>query len=278
MKSILLALIIIIVVASLAAAGTYASFVDTEVSEGNYVQATTLDLYLTNPTGVGEQEGQGVKQTWYWELSSTGQRMEPGDSITSWVNLHSFGTGEADYVNIECVNVNTEPSPDMMNTENPAENAILTAGIGWDDDFDSEIDEDAIDDIDNDGDGLIDEDPPSGTIPSTANRGVYDKDRVMIITFMTYHTKTIIGGEYDWLDYGYFTAADDKNGDGRISLYEFSLKGLHGLTPVPNTAGPIMFYMSVSFATDTIRHGSQVPVSDEYQGDQTDMTVIFTLR
>jgi predicted ribosomally synthesized peptide with SipW-like signal peptide len=278
MKSIVLAVMVIAGVASLAAVGTYAGFVDTETSEGNTFQASTLDLFLENPQGTGEQVGHGVKQTWHWENSVNHRLMEPGDFVDSSVRIRSFSDAPASYVDIKCVNVNSELSPDVA-TENAAENTILTGGVGWDDDFDGLIDEDAVDDIDNDGDGLIDEDPPSGTIPVTPNRGVYDKDRVMIITYMKYQTTNIINLGINYINPAFFTPADDLNGDGRISLYEFSVKGLHNLTPVPLTVpGGIEFNMNIWFATDTMRHGSRVAVGDEYQGDQTDMTVIFTLR
>jgi predicted ribosomally synthesized peptide with SipW-like signal peptide len=278
MKSALLAIMVIVGTASLAAAGTYAGFVDTETSKGNTFQAATVELYLQNPQGIGEQDGHGVKRTWHWENSSNNRLMEPGDFVDSSVRIRSFSDAPASYVDIECVNSDSELSADMT-TENPAENTILGAGIGWDDDFDGLIDEDAIDDIDNDGDRLIDEDPPSGTVPLTPNRGIYDKDRVMIITYMKYHTTNIINLGINYINPAFFTPADDLNGDGRISLHEFSVKGLHGLTPVPLTVpGGIEFNMNIWFATNTVRHGGWVVVGDEYQGDQTDMAVIFTLR
>ena len=280
MKQALMAIIIIVTVGSLGVMGTYAGFVDTEVSEGNSVQAGSLELYLENPTGIGESWGHSVKRTWHWEnLKPTPRLMEPGDVLSSLVKLHSFSTLEAECVDITCVTVNSEPGDDE-GIENIDENYILlTTGLTWDDDFDGLIDEDDVDGVDNDGDGLVDEDPGPGTnIPITANRGVYDKDRVMIITSMVYHMTTIIASEDDWLPYGYFTAADDKNGDDRISLHEFSLKGLHGLTPAPNSLGEMVFSMTIKFALETIRHGSMVDVDNEYQGDQTNMTLIFTLR
>jgi hypothetical protein len=166
-----------------------------------------------------------------------------------------------------------------MDAENIAENEILiTYGNDRDDDADGLIDEDDVDEIDNDGDGLIDEDPEPTIVPvpTTPNRGVYDKDRVMIITSMTYHTTTIISGSY--INPVFFVLADDDiDGDGRISLYEFQEKGLHGLTPVPNDEGEITFFMTVEFAEMMNRGDVWVPVGNEYQGDATNTTLIFTL-
>ena len=275
MRQVLLALIIIIVVASLAAVGTYAGFIDTETSEGNFVEAGTLDLFLENPTGVGASLGHGVLRTWHYENPPLGELMEPGDVLSSYVKLKAFSTGEGSYVDILCVNVNSEPVSDM-DAEELAENEILiTHGGGVDDDADGLIDEDDVDGIDNDGDGLIDEDPnpATGPVPTTPNRGVYDKDRVMIITYMSYDTTVIILSEYDF-DPAFFT---DTSGDGRISLYEFQEKGLHGLTPVPNSEGEITFSMTVEFAETMKRGGAWVPVGNEYQGDATNMTLIFAL-
>ncbi|MBA7680684.1 hypothetical protein ES703_89005 [subsurface metagenome] len=204
--------------------------------------------------------------------------MEPGDVLSSSVKLNAFGTAEGSYVDIHCVNVNSEPVSDM-DAENIAENEILiTYGNDRDDDADGLIDEDDVDEIDNDGDGLIDEDPEPTIVPvpTTPNRGVYDKDRVMIITSMTYHTTTIISGSY--INPTYFVLPDDDiDGDGRISLYEFQVKGLHGLTPVPNDKGEITFFMTVEFAEMMNRGDVWVPVGNEYQGDATNTTLIFTL-
>ena len=278
MRQVLLALITIIVVASLAAVGTYAGFIDTETSEGNFVEAGTLDLFLENPTGVGDSLGHGVLRTWHYENLTSGNLMEPGNVLSSYVKLKAFSTGEGDHVDIHCVNVNSEPVSDI-DAENVAENEILiTHGGGIDDDADGLIDEDDIDGTDNDGDGLIDEDPNSATgpVPTTPNRGVYDKDRVMIITSMTYHTTTIIAGSY--INPVFFVLPDDDlDGDGRISLYEFQVKGLHGLTPVPDSEGEITFFMTIEFAEMMKRGDAWVSVGNEYQGDATNMTLIFAL-
>ena len=266
-KQALLALTTIIVVASLATVATYASFVDTETSTGNTFQGESNELILENPAGIGDTWDHSVLRTWHYEnMYPSPERMEPGDILTSHVKLKAFGDSEGDHVDIKCVIDSSEPGSDT-DAENFAENDILiTNGGGVDNDGDGSTDEDNIDGIDNDGDGLIDEDPDpaTGPVPTTANRGVYDKHIAMIITSMTYHTVPIIWSEYSY-NGAFFT---DTSGDGRISLDEFEAQGLQGLTPVPNSAGEISFFMTVKFADGTW---------NEYQGDETMMTLIFAL-
>jgi len=276
-KQVFLAIGIIVVVISLATVGTYARFVDTETSEENIWEAGTMELFLENPTEIGETWGHSILRTWHYENLSPAELMEPGDVLTSHVKLRAFGTVEGDHINIFCKNENSEPDTDV-DIENNAENAILiTNGGGIDDDWDGLIDKDDIDGIDNDGDGLIDEDPnpATGPVPTTPNRGIYDKDRVMIITSMTYHMTTIISGGD--INPAFFVPADDIDGDGRISLYEFEAKGIRGLTPVPNSVGEIKFSMTIEFAEMMKRGGEWVEVGNEYQGDQTMMSLIFEL-
>lgn len=239
MKRVLLASMVIVGVISLAAVGTYAGFVDTETSKDNTFQADPNDLFLKNPTGVGEQWGHSVLRTWHYEykippsdpsLPPWYGRMEPGDTVSSHVKLNAFGTDEADHVDIHCVNVNSEPEMDTP-PENEAEDTIL----GYD-------------------------------VTTDPGYGIFDKDTVMIITSMTYHTTTIISGSY--INPAYFPPAADTDNDGRISLAEFQAYPLLNLTPVPNSEGEITFFMTVEFAADA---------GNEYQGDQTMMTLIFTL-
>ena len=87
----------------------------------------------------------------------------------------------------------------------------------------------------------------------------------MIIISMTYHGTPIISGEYNSYG-GWFT---DTSGDGRISLDEFEAQGLHNLTPVPDSGGIVPFSMMIKFADDD--------PYNEYQGDATNMTLIFML-
>lgn len=238
MKQLLLSLTVIVVVASLAAVGTYARFIDTETSENNIFQADPLDLILENPWGVGEPWGHSVLRTWHYEnMYPDPGFMEPGDMLTSQVYLKSFGTSQADHVDIYCVNVNSEPDWDTP-AENEAEDTIL----GYD-------------------------------VPPSPGHGIYDKDAVMIIVNMTYHTIPIIWGEENSYNGAFFT---DDNGDGRISLAEFEAQSLHGLPPVPD-GGEMAFCMTVKFATTMLRNGLEVEVGNEYQGDQTMMTLIFIL-
>ncbi len=228
MKQLLLSLTIILVTGSLAAVGTYAGFMDTETSSGNTFQADSVELVLANPMGIGESEGHSVLRTWHYENKFPPGLMEPGDVLSSHVYLKAFSTGIDDHVDIRCINVNSEPDYDT-DAENAAEDAIL----GYD-------------------------------VPTTPGEGVFDKDTVMIITGMSYHTIPIIWGEYNSFNTAFFT---DTSGDGRISLDEFEAQGLQGLTPVPNS-GVITFLMTVKFADG---------IWNEYQGDRTNMTLIFTL-
>ncbi|UCG88344.1 MAG: hypothetical protein JSW71_07320, partial [Gemmatimonadota bacterium] len=226
MKGLLLPAIILVFAVSLATIGTYAGFVDTETSRDNVVQAGTVELFLENMAGVGDTWEHSVLRTWHWENLPDPRFMEPGDVLSSDVYLHSFGSSEGDHVDVYCVNVNSEPDDDW-----PVENEKEDALLGYD-------------------------------VPLDAGFGVYDKDKAMIITHMKYHTTLIVSGEYSF-NPAWIT---DTSGDGRISLDELEAQGLHGLTPVPNSAGIVPFAMTVKFADDDDYN--------EYQGDATDMTLI----
>jgi len=237
MKPILSAMIVILAVASLAGVGTYASFSDIETSRDNYFETAELNLRLENPDSADEQD-ESVLGTWHYENKVPPDsnpndppwygRMQPGDSINSNVNLKADGTFVGNHIDIYCSNVNEELDLDTE-IENERENELF--------------------------------DHPDPAIPRDRNQGIYDKDTVMIITYMKYHQTTIIRSEYD---FNYFT---DTSGDLRISLDEFEKQPLLGLTPVP-TDGTITFTMDVKFAEDA---------GDEYQGDRTNMTLLFAL-
>ncbi len=105
-------------------------------------------------------------------------------------------------------------------------------------------------------------------VDPSPNNGIYDKDTAMIIIGMTYHLTPIIWGEYNSYNNVYI---NDLNGDHRISLDELEAQGLHNLKPVPDS-GIIAFSMTVKFANDS------TPTNyNEYQGDETMMTLIFAL-
>jgi hypothetical protein len=230
-------LTVIVVIASLAAVGTYAGFIDTETSHNNLWKLDPFDLIVENPQDIGETWGHSVLRTWHYENTFGSEAMEPGDVLTSYVNLKSFGDSPGHHINIYCVNVNEEPDWDT-DAENEAEAAIL-------------------------GESVTD----------MPGYGIYDKDKVMIITSMTYHVTPLIWGEYNSYNHKIFK---DTDGDGRISLDEFEAQNLRDLTPVPNS-GAITFSMTVKFATTTLRNGEIVAVGNEYQGDRTMMTLIFAL-
>jgi len=237
MKPVLSAMIVILAVASLAAVGTYAGFSDIETSRDNYLETAELNLRLENPDSIGEQWDESVLGTWHYENKFPASnpdappwygRMQPGDSINSNVNLEAEGTFDGNHIDIYCSNVNEELDLDTE-IENERENELL--------------------------------DYPDPAIPRDPNQGIYDKDTVMIITYMKYHQTVIIRSEYD---FDYFT---DTSGDDRISLDEFEKQPLLGLTPVPDT-GTITFTMDVRFADGDW---------NEYQGDRTNMTLFFAL-
>ena len=240
MKPVLLAIILIITVASLATVGTYASFSDIETSRDNYFETAELNLWLENPDSTGEQWDESVLRTWHYEEKLPPDptpdappwygRMQPGDSINSYIYLEADGTFVGNHIDIHCSNVNEELDLDT-DIENQRENELLGNPI-----------------------------PP---ILRDPNQGIYDKDTVMIITYMKYHTTVIISSEYVF-DPAFF---NDTSGDGRISLDEFEKQPLLDLTPVP-TDGTITFTMDVKFAEDA---------GDEYQGDRTNMTLFFAL-
>ena len=234
MKPVLSAMIVILAVASLAAVGTYAGFSDIETSRDNYFETAELNLRLKNPDSTGEQWDESVPRTWHYEnkypssaptLAPWYGRMQPGNSINSYVYLEADGTFVGNHIDIYCSNVNEELDLDT-DIENERENELLGN--------------------------------PSPPIPRDPNQGIYDKDTVMIITYMKYHQTVIISSEYVF-DLAFFI---DTSGDGRISLYEFQEKGLHGLTPVPNDEGKITFSMTVEFAETMKRGGAWVPVGN----------------
>ena len=126
MRQILLSLITIIAVASMGAAGTYAGFVDTETSAGNFVQAGSLELQLgdyipfpndpsdgdppwTSDEDFGEDPmGDSVTETWDHILGYP-QGMTPGDYLKGQMKLQNWGTVNATGLDISCVNVNSSP-------------------------------------------------------------------------------------------------------------------------------------------------------------------------
>lgn len=269
MKQVLMPLFVVIFAVSLATVGIYADFSDSESAEGNLMQAGSLDLQLADFDEDFGYMTDSVTQTWYY-AGSYPPGMAPGDSLESAVYLRNIGSLEGSYLDIYCDIVNVEPDNDT-DAENDTENEILIVlGGGIDNDLDGAIDEDDIDGIDNDGDGLIDEDPDpaTGPVPVTAGRGVYDKDRVMIINYMKYQNAGAI--DIVWAEGTAWDAMymDDVDGDGKITLYDFKKHGVTNLPP-PVT-GLSSFSMKVTFGKSSVD-------LNEYQGDQTQMTVIFTL-
>lgn len=169
MKQVLLAIVVIVVVASLGVVGTYAGFVDTEVSEGNTFQAGSIDLQLgdtiTGGEGVasfildedyGEDPlGDSVSETWHFEPIYSGG-MQPGDWLESRVFLRNFGTMEGDSLTIDCVNVNYDEYNNPTNVpkdavmvidylkyyNSPLVDIVWNGGASWDTNYIIDIDSD----------------------------------------------------------------------------------------------------------------------------------------
>ena len=266
MRQVLLALITIIAVASLAAVGSYAHFSDTETSPDNVLETGSLDLQLGdwNEGFTDDPLYDSVTQTWYYG-GSYPPGMSPGDSLEAAVYLTNVGDSAGDHLDIYCVIVNTELDDyDVYPSEHDAEQAKVG---GRDDDDDGLVDEDPLDGADNDGDGLIDEDLGYGdVVPLEPGYGIFDKDKVMIINYMKYQNAGAIdivwndGTEWDP------TYMADVDGDGKITLYDFKKH------PVPNLPPPVG-----GFANLSMKVTFDINAGDEYQGDQTQMTLIFNL-
>ncbi len=113
MKQIILALIVIVVVASLAGVGTYASFSDIEVSTDNYLVTGSLDLQLGDDApvvirkdgtieypsaiaeGIGEDPlGDSVTETWLLPSADV------GDTVDSCVYVQNVGSESGEQLNI----------------------------------------------------------------------------------------------------------------------------------------------------------------------------------
>lgn len=268
MKQVLLALITIIAVASLATLGTFAHFSDTETSPDNVLETGSLDLQLADwDEGFTDDPlYDSVTQTWYY-LGSYPPGMSPGDSLEAAVYLTNVGSLTGDRLDIYCVIVNTELDDyDVFPSEHDAEQAKVG---GRDDDDDGLVDEDPLDGADNDGDGLIDEDLGfKDVVPLEPGYGIFDKDKVMIINDMEYQNSppspiVIVSNNGTSWDPTYMADVDN---DGKITLYDFKKHPVHNLPP-PVT-GLAHFEMKVTFA---------INAGDEYQGDQTQMTLIFNL-
>ena len=273
MRQVLLALTTIIAVASLAAVGSYAHFSDTEMSQDNYLETGSLDLQLADADEgfTDDPLYDSVTRSWYYK-NSYPPGMTPGDSVQGVVYLQNVGDSNANRLDIYCHIVDIELDNDT-DSENDAENYILIdTGKDVDNDFDGLTDEDNADGIDNDGDGLVDEDPDPDVSPNVtvdAGRGVYDKSRVMIITYMTYQNAfptDIVWNDGTAWDTAYI---DDVDLDGKITLFDFKKHPVLNL--LPPVSGLANLSMKVTF-------GEASAGLDEYQGDQTQMTLTFNLK
>jgi len=120
-KQVLLALTVILVVASLAGVGTYASFSDIETSTGNYVETGDLDVQLgddapmvtrkdgtieypsATPEDFGEDPmGDSVTETWLLPNAVV------GDTVDSCVWIRNMGSIDGEYLNVYCTTENID--------------------------------------------------------------------------------------------------------------------------------------------------------------------------
>lgn len=238
-KSVLLAVIVILSVVSLAVTGLYADFSDIETTEDNYLKTAELNLRLENPQGIGEQWEESVLRTWHFEQKyPVDQNPDEGP----W-----YGRMQPGDIVASSVSLKADGTVDGNTID------IYCSNVNEELDMDTDIENERENEL------LGYPDPP---IPRDPNNGIYDKDTKMIILSMYYNWVPIIWGEGAY--YTYFT---DMNGDNRISLDEFEKQPLIGMTPVPDS-GPVVFFMTVEFAEDA---------GDEYQGDRTNMTLMFAL-
>ena len=199
-----------------------------------------MNLILNNPTGIGEQLGESVIRIWHYDYKFP---PDPDPNLPPWYGRMEPGDEISSYIILE--GEGDTPPDAYVN--------IYCSVVN------EELDDD--EDIENIRQDLLTRED----IPHDKGWGIYDKSSVMIITYMRYHMTEIISNETTYI---HFT---DTTGDGLISLDEFCEQPLEGLTPAPNSM--IMFDMTVKFADGTAENGFW----NEYQGDRTNMTLMFSL-
>jgi predicted ribosomally synthesized peptide with SipW-like signal peptide len=89
-KKILVSMMVIGLVATLAGAGLYAYFSDTETSTGNVFTAGTLDIKLADGD---EAYSDGVTATW-----KSPSNWAPGESVPAELRIYNDGSVDADYL------------------------------------------------------------------------------------------------------------------------------------------------------------------------------------
>jgi len=168
MKQVLLPIFGIVMVLTLAGAGTLASFSDTETSSGNTFETGSLDLKLadTDEWFGDDPLGDSVSATWVLDGAF------PGESVTASLVARNFGTIDASRLEMRTVNKCSEPTDDTE-PEHVAESAIL----GYE-------------------------------VPYDAGYGIFDKDKELIVTLMIYDGVIIIWGEENSFNPAYVTDID----------------------------------------------------------------------
>jgi predicted ribosomally synthesized peptide with SipW-like signal peptide len=250
MRHILAGIVIIMAVVSLATAGTIAHFSDTEESISNTLQTGSLDLqlgdtypYPSNPNTDPPSGSLFVLDEYYGE--------DPlGESVTrTWDRRMGY--------------------PDGMQTGDFLESRVYLRNAGSSEGTCLDI-------------GCV-----NLNYDGAENLSTERKDAVMAIEYLTYYYNTTgevdivwineSTGQQEWDD-NYIDDVDDVGGvyDGRITLHDWELHGISGLTPPP--LGEVGYLdMKVIFDPST---DPAHPYYHEYsyQGFKTEMTLIFTLH
>jgi len=111
-RKLLMAFIVVGLVATMAGAGIYAYFSDTETSTGNTFTAGTLDLKVSHSSAGPWTDG----VTGTWTLSN----MKPGDETpTKSVFFKNFGTVASSTLEVSCSYTVTEESPQTESDTDP---------------------------------------------------------------------------------------------------------------------------------------------------------------
>jgi predicted ribosomally synthesized peptide with SipW-like signal peptide len=111
-RKVLAAFLIVGLVATIAGAGIYAYFSDTEASTGNTLTAGTLDLKVSHSSAGPWSDG--VSGTW------TLSNMKPGDETpTASVFFKNFGSIASSTLEITCSYTVTEETPQTESDTDP---------------------------------------------------------------------------------------------------------------------------------------------------------------
>ncbi len=248
MRQVVLSIIVIVAVLSLAALGTYAGFVDTEVSPDNTIQLGTIDLQLGDTQTGGENYpsfladedygqdplGDSVNATWNYIGADENQPiypggMEPGDWLEGRVKIRNFGTVPGDSLCINCAITNYDQYGDPTDPDVP-------------------------------------------------------KDAVMAVDYLRYYNNVMVNivwtssGVQHW-DSSYIS---DEDGDGRITLHDWKIHAILLDPPaLADGVGKEESFLDMKVVFDPPGVGETARPywrEDQYSGYRTRMTLIFVLN